>query len=411
MAKKKKNKYPQLTINFENKTAQVVFGLLFLCLSTLLFLSFISFLLSWKKDFDLLQLNTGDLLLNTEIIANNLLGKIGASLGQFFIYQQFGIASFLIPFFLFIAGLQIFTNQYIIKLNRLLRNSLFLCLWLTTFFGLYFSQTTVLGGYNGILVSTWLISLLGTTGTSLILGFSMLIFLGIYYRWTPEKIQEFFKRKEKNIDLNDFTEKANPEEEIFEEQIQETIDLSTNSETETPEPSTDNVVKEMTIEQPKKKEIVASTPEEVQMDIEVKDEEILTDKEVNKALEEFGEYDPTLDLGRYKHPTIDLMIEYPNSEVTVNQEELEANKNQIVETLNNYKIEISKIKATVGPTVTLYEIVPAPGVRISKIKGLENDIALSLAALGIRIIAPLTSARHDVFHKELACRCCCTFIS
>ena len=147
--------------------------------------------------------------------------------------------------------------------------------------------------------------------------------------------------------------------------------------------------KELSIEQPKKEEHSESTSEKVQMDIEIKDEETLTDKEVNKALEEFGEYDPKLDLGHYKHPTIDLMIEYPNSEVTVNKEELEANKNQIVETLNNYKIEISKIKATVGPTVTLYEIVPAPGVRISKIKGLENDIALSLAALGIRIIAPL----------------------
>jgi len=386
--KKKKNKHPQLSINFENKTAQVVFGLLFLCLSTLFFLAFVSFLFSWKKDFDLLQLNTVDLLFNTEIIVHNWLGKIGAALGQFFIYQQFGIASFLIPFFLFISGLQIFTNQHIIKLNRLFRNSLFLCLWLTTFFGLYFSQTTILSGYNGILVATWLISLLGTTGTSLILGFSMLIFLGIYYRWTPEKIGEFFKKKEVNIDSITPTEGTIPEAETFEEQIQETIDLSTKKESETIKDPENNLVEEMTIELPKKKEVI-STPEEVQMDVEVKDEEILTDKEVNKALEEFGEYDPKLDLGRYKHPTIDLMIEYPNSQVTVDKEELEANKNQIVETLNNYKIEISKIKATVGPTVTLYEIVPAPGVRISKIKGLENDIALSLAALGIRIIAPL----------------------
>ena len=146
---------------------------------------------------------------------------------------------------------------------------------------------------------------------------------------------------------------------------------------------------ELTIEPTKPKVQIEKTPEEVELAVEVKEEEVLSDKEVNKALEEFGEYDPKLDLGRYKHPTIDLMIEYPNSQVTINKEELEANKNQIVETLNNYKIEISKIKATVGPTVTLYEIIPAPGVRISKIKGLENDIALSLAALGIRIIAPL----------------------
>ena len=390
MIKKKKNKYPQLSINFENKTAQVVFGLLFLCLSILLFLSFTSFLLSWKKDFDLSQLNFIDLITNSEIIANNLLGKVGAYFGDFFIYQLFGIASYLIPFFLFITGLQIFTNQYIIKLKRLFLNSLFISLWLTTFFGLYFNQNPILGGYNGIQISNWLNSVIGLTGASVILAFSKLIFIGIYFHWTPEKIQEFFKRKVNNINLNKLQKVNILEENIIEEKIQETIDLNTNNKIENPEePLNDPIEKELTIEQPKIEEHSESTSEKVQLDVEIKDEETLTDKEVNKALEEFGEYDPKLDLGHYKHPTIDLMIEYPNSEVTVNKEELEANKNQIVETLNNYKIEISKIKATVGPTVTLYEIVPAPGVRISKIKGLENDIALSLAALGIRIIAPL----------------------
>ena len=390
MVKKKINKYPQLSINFENKTAQVVFGLLFLCLSILLFLSFTSFFLSWKKDFDLSQLNFIDLITNSEIIANNLLGKVGAYLGDFFIYQQFGIASFLIPFFLFITGLQIFTNQYIIKLKRLFLNSLFISLWLTTFFGLYFTQNPILGGYNGIQISNWLNSLIGLTGASVILSFSMLIFIGIYFHWTPEKIQEFFKRKVNNINLNKGQKVNISEEDIIEEKIQETIDLNTNNKIVSPEePLESPFEKELNIEQPKKEEHSESISEKVHMDVEIKDEETLTDKEVNKALEEFGEYDPKLDLGHYKHPTIDLMIEYPNSEVTVNKEELEANKNQIVETLNNYKIEISKIKATVGPTVTLYEIVPAPGVRISKIKGLENDIALSLAALGIRIIAPL----------------------
>ena len=390
MIKSKKNKYPQLSINFENKTAQVVFGLLYLCLSILLFLSFTSFLLNWKKDFDLSQLNFIDLITNSEIIANNLLGKVGAYFGDFFIYQLFGIASYLIPFFLFITGLQIFTNQYIIKLKRLFLNILFISLWLTTFFGLYFNQNPILGGYNGIQISNWLNSVIGLTGASVILAFSKLIFIGIYFHWTPEKIQEFFKRKVNNINLNELQKVNILEENIIEEKIQETIDLNTKNKIENPEePLNDPIEKELNIEQPTIEENSESTSEKVQLDVEIKEEETLTDKEVNKALEEFGEYDPKLDLGHYKHPTIDLMIEYPNSEVKVNKEELEANKNQIVETLNNYKIEISKIKATVGPTVTLYEIVPAPGVRISKIKGLENDIALSLAALGIRIIAPL----------------------
>ncbi|MGB0177792.1 MAG: DNA translocase FtsK, partial [Owenweeksia sp.] len=121
----------------------------------------------------------------------------------------------------------------------------------------------------------------------------------------------------------------------------------------------------------------------------VEEEESLSEKEVNRKVKEFGEYDPKLDLSRFKLPPIDLLKDYGDSNITINQEELEANKNKIVDTLNNYNIEISKIKATIGPTVTLYEIVPAAGVRISKIKNLEDDIALSLAALGIRIIAPI----------------------
>lgn len=389
MVKKKKIKYPQISTIFQNKTAQVVFGLLFLCLSILLFLSFTSFFFNWKKDFDISQLNFTDLITNPEILANNLLGKVGAYFSDFFIYQQFGIASFLIPFFLFITGLQIFTNQYIIKLNRLFLNSLFISLWLTTFFGLYFTQNPILGGYNGIQLSNWLNSFIGLTGATIILVFSMIIFIGIYFHWTPENIQEFFKRKVNNINLNKPNKVNISEEDNIEEKILETLDLNTNEIDNPEEPLKSPLEKELTIEYQKKEDHTESLSRKVQMDVEIKDEETLTDKEVNKALEEFGEYDPKLDLGQYKHPTIDLMIEYPNSEVTVNKEELEGNKNQIVETLNNYKIEISKIKATVGPTVTLYEIVPAPGVRISKIKGLENDIALSLAALGIRIIAPL----------------------
>ena len=390
MAKKKKNIYPKLSVNFENKTAQVVLGLFFICLSILLFLSFTSFFYNWKKDFDLSRLNFIDLITNSEITANNLLGKVGAYFGDFFIYQQYGISSFIIPFFLFISGLQIFTNQHIIKLKRLFLNSLFISLWLTTFFGIYFIQNPILGGYNGIQISYSLNSLIGMTGASIILAFSMLIFIGIYFHWTPEKIQEFLKRKVKNININKSQKVNISVEEIIEEKIQETIDLNTKNKFDNPEEQQESLLeKELTIEQQKKEEHSESVFEKVKMDVEIKDEETLTDKEVNKALEEFGEYDPKLDLGHYKHPIIDLMIEYPNSEVTVNKQELEAYKNQIVETLNNYKIEISKIKATVGPTVTLYEIIPAPGVRISKIKGLENDIALSLAALGIRIIAPL----------------------
>jgi len=393
MAKKKKQ-YPKLSLRIENKTAQVVLGLLFICLAILLFISFSSFLISWKKDFSLLQLDAWTLLSDPSIRVHNWLGKIGAFLGQFIIYQQIGIGAFFLPFFLLITGLQIFTNQYAIKLAKLFRNLLFLSAWTCTFFGLFFGQANVLSGHTGLLSAKWLNSLVGITGSSILLSFSMLVYLGIYYRWTPEKIQNFFskianifKRKEQFLNDEVITEGIIPEEEIIVETSQEAFNLNTETEDQAPEEIQEE---EMSNEAEPSTPQVEKDHEEVEMDIEeVKKEEVLTEKEANKALDEFGEYDPTLDLGRYKHPTLDLMVDYPNSQVTVNKEELEANKNQIVETLNNYKIEIAKIKATVGPTVTLYEIVPAPGVRISKIKGLENDIALSLAALGIRIIAPL----------------------
>ena len=133
-------------------------------------------------------------------------------------------------------------------------------------------------------------------------------------------------------------------------------------------------------------------PDEPNLDLEVnqsQQEEILSQKEINTKLEDLGDYDPTLDLSRYKIPSVKLLNDYGSGKIEIDKDELEANKNRIVETLGNYKIGISSITATVGPTITLYEIVPEAGIRISKIKNLEDDIALSLSALGIRIIAPI----------------------
>lgn len=403
MAIKKKQKYPQLGLDFKNKTFHVVLGLIMICVSIVLFLAFVSFVFNWKQDFDLVQLESLKLLGDASINGANLLGKIGASLGHFFIYSNFGIASLLIPFFLFISGIQFLTKKHILKLRRLFMNSVFLCLWVSTTLGMVFSNSSIIGGYNGLKSSSFLFSLLGYTGTSLILLFSILVFLGIYYRWTPEKIRNFFssfflfftpkkyKGTEEEDPISSYQSPLKDAKEILKGTSEDLLiyNEDINAVEEQQEEKNQLLEEELILTPVKRSKNMDLAPEDVELSVELKEEEILSDKEVNKALDEFGAFDPKLDLGRYKHPTIDLMIEYPNSEVTVNKEELEANKNQIVETLNNYKIEISKIKATVGPTVTLYEIVPAPGVRISKIKGLENDIALSLAALGIRIIAPL----------------------
>ena len=189
MSKTKKTKYPQLKINFKNKTAHVVFGLIIICTSIVLFLSFVSYLFYWKQDFDLVRLNSKELLVNQNLVVQNLLGKIGASLSHYFIYKHFGIASLLVPVILAITGIQIFTQQYILKLKRLLTNSLFLCVWISTFLGMTFSTSSILGGYNGLISSSYLINIIGLTGTTLILSFSMIIFLSIYYKWTPEKIK------------------------------------------------------------------------------------------------------------------------------------------------------------------------------------------------------------------------------
>jgi S-DNA-T family DNA segregation ATPase FtsK/SpoIIIE len=405
MAIKKKTKYPQFGLDFKNKTFHVVLGLIMICVSIVLFLAFVSFVFNWKQDFDLVQLESTKLLKDTSITASNLLGKIGARLGNYFIYSNFGIASILFPFYLFISGIQYLTKEHVLKLRRLFMNSVFLCLWLSTTLGMIFSNSSIIGGYNGLTVSSFLSSILGSAGATLILVFSILVFLGIYYRWTPEKITNFFssfflfftpnksKDSEEEDLISSYKSPLKDAEEILKEESDDLLIYNEGIKAveEQQEEEEKNILleEELILNPVKPSKNLDLAPEDVELSVELKEEEILSDKEVNKALDEFGEYDPKLDLGRYKHPTIDLMIEYPNSEVTVNKEELEANKNQIVETLNNYKIEISKIKATVGPTVTLYEIVPAPGVRISKIKGLENDIALSLAALGIRIIAPL----------------------
>ena len=402
MAIKKKTKYPQFGLDFKNKTFYVVLGLIMICVSIVLFLAFVSFVFNWKQDFDLVQLESTKLLMDTSIKATNLLGKIGASMGNFFIYSNFGIASFLFPFYLFISGIQYLTKEHVLKLRRLFMNSVFLCLWLSTTLGMVFSNSSIIGGYNGLTVSSFLSSILGSAGATLIIVFSILVFLGIYYRWTPEKITNFFssfflffksKKTKGTVEedlISSYKLPLKDAEEILKEESDDLLIYNEDIKSvEEQQEEYESPEEELILNPVKPSKTLDLAPEDIELSVELKEEEILSDKEVNKALDEFGEYDPKLDLGRYKHPTIDLMIEYPNSEVTVNKEELEANKNQIVETLNNYKIEISKIKATVGPTVTLYEIIPAPGVRISKIKGLENDIALSLAALGIRIIAPL----------------------
>jgi len=251
-------------------------------------------------------------------------------------------------------------------------------------------STPILGGAFGFQTNLWLSSIIGSIGILLFLALTILIFLVLNFNisfslFSAKEIDDV----DENIVEDETYEDSKSElitEVVEEEKIDETppvVSFDNINETEPEESiqlSTDNT------EEPK-----PPTEDDVEFSVEEAEEkdETLSDSEVDSKVKEFGEFDPKLDLSSYQLPPIDLLKEFEESDKKVTPEELEANKNKILETLENYKIKIASIKATIGPTVTLYEIVPEAGVRISKIKNLEDDIALSLAALGIRIIAPI----------------------
>ncbi len=259
-------------------------------------------------------------------------------------------------------------------------------IWISVFFGFFPTISPLFSGVIGFEINDLFQDYLGLAGAVLVMIFLLIIYLVIRLKLTPEHLTTAFKRTKKEV-TDDFTSENN---------------LNNTSETPLKKPKNVLVTLDTTseeielatsvIEKPKEN-IPLIIESEDSIDIEV--EKVVEEKEVlknlsDKLVEDFGEFDPKLELSKYKFPTIELLKDYStNTGITINQEELEENKNKIVSTLNNYKIGIATIKATVGPTVTLYEIVPEAGIRISKIKNLEDDIALSLSALGIRIIAPI----------------------
>ena len=257
--------------------------------------------------------------------------------------------------------------------------------WISVLFG-FFTEPSILGGVFGFQMNEWLNTLMGKVGTGLLLFFSLSAFVVIKCN------SNFFRKKEllENID-----DTGSEEEEPIGEPGLAKVSFEEPENLEEPVLITPEPVVEKDESLPLATEPIINTSSKNEKDelgfevTETEEEETLTQKEIKTKLEELGDYDPTLDLSNYKIPTIQLLNEYGSGKIEIDKEELEANKNRIVETLGNYKIGIASISATVGPTITLYEIVPVAGVRISKIKNLEDDIALSLAALGIRIIAPI----------------------
>ena len=388
MAKKQKtvsktNKTPRfqgIKLFFENRQTQTIIGSFIVLFSIFMVISFLSYFFNWKDDQSQLQS-----FADKNISVKNLLGKIGASISHFFIYNGFGVSSIYIPVLLFLSGTAIFLKGNLKKVKNYWGWGILAMIWLAVFLGFFSNKNSLLPGVIGYEINNYLQQFLGKTGLLLVLLFLLISYLVIRFRFTPEKIKSFIPAKKekqivKDVASTETIEKNNLTTEVViekkEPKLETKIDLPT-----------DSIKKETIIEEPK------ITTKEAKPNVAIDVEQVVEEKHVeenlsSKLVKDFGEFDHTLELGNYKFPTLNLLRDYDES-ISIDQEELEAHKNRIVETLNNYNIGISRIKATVGPTVTLYEIVPDAGIRISKIKNLEDDIALSLAAMGIRIIAPI----------------------
>lgn len=407
---------------YKNERTQKLVGLLLMLAGVYLFIALLSYIFTWEKDQDKVLGPLSELFaIDTKVF--NWLGKFGALVSHQFMYKWFGVASFiLVPVFI-IYGLQKLLNKQITKPSAFTAKWLFFMAWTSLTLAFFFhDKLFFLGGGYGYVLNIQLSNYVGNIGTIAILAFSMLAFLVLSFNMNfniqkdviPSLDNEAIIEEELQEETNPINPHANTvfekEPSLSKEEEEALLNfevISTNEPAkEEPIPveeKTDNIPLDLevtpTAEEPKKDlafEINNPSADEIIAEPafvkeEPKENSISLDDEVKAAqlVEEFGQYDPTLDLGHYQFPSTDLLIDYGTGNAKVSNEELTANKDRIVNTLKNYGIEIEKISATVGPTVTLYEIVPAAGVRISKIKNLEDDIALSLAALGIRIIAPI----------------------
>lgn len=429
-----------------------VAGSFLLLISAILLLSLTSFLFTWKIDQDkLFRLSWLDILTNPEIEIENWLGTFGALISHQLINNGFGIASFAFVLLLFLFGFRVVFGIHLLPIRKTLAYSLFFLVWLSTFMGALFTESFLfLGGSFGYHTNQWLQGVFGKVGAIAIVFFALLVFSIVAFNLSIASIVGWFtstrdddqaldaKNPEHESETEDAELDDSEEDELTEENIvpvkgpfetdelegepeeeklgdqeipepflenganlefdtdssdEKTTDKSDSSdelelETELPPPSVaDAAVPVIEAEQTEETSAVEEEAVDFAIEESASDDDLVEEQKEPK--EPLSDYDPMLDLSRYQYPELELLEDHGDGKIQVEREELERNKNRIVDTLRNYNIGISKIKATIGPTVTLYEIVPEAGVRISKIKNLEDDIALSLAALGIRIIAPI----------------------
>ncbi|HQW83096.1 MAG TPA: DNA translocase FtsK 4TM domain-containing protein [Ferruginibacter sp.] len=380
-------------------------GSFLLLLAFLFFIAFTSYLFTWQKDQSLVNNAGWDLLKTNNLKVDNLLGTLGAFISHLFIYKGFGVASYLFCTTFFVFGINLFFGK---KVFHVLRNIKYLIIGLpivsvsaaTIFNGNSFPW----GGAAGDMMRDWLYSTIGQVGTIAVLLVSVLAY--VIWRFNPA-----FKLPAKNTSINTNEEVVHTAEELSEKHAWDAnVDESKKNTlkgngTMLQKTQTDNTDFTHDINLVEKEEQEIETPvvvvqqntnnakviatSDLPLEIKSVPEKIEEEPVVTEKQPTSKPYDPILDLRDYKYPVLDLLENHGIDKIVQDADELENNKNQIINTLKNYDIQIQKIYATVGPTVTLYEIIPAAGVRISRIKNLEDDIALSLAALGIRIIAPI----------------------
>ena len=442
---------PKLSFDrLKDRRLHLAVGFFLLIASVYLFTAELAYLFTGKADQSAIAAIKETGMRTAGLEVTNWLGLFGALVSHYFIYKWFGLAAFLFPPLLFAWGYRIVFKRDLFHPTRTLAFVLFFSLWISVLLGTFTLDLdnpgawSYLGGGIGFELSQLFYSLIGW-GTFLLLILALLVFtiyffnitniLGLSLPWQLDADTLDGTVEETNVQASESTDEVTAtnqttDDEEDEEELGEmtlvvksssTEEATTSESTEesTPEPTQamqeeededllapPNIDEEdgetsWTINEKAKKKPTKTPPEAVAFEIETEPAPVTPtpqpvfdvadpeDEDQQDNIEHLDDYDPTLDLPKYQYPTVALLKEYDSSGVSVSKDELEANKDKIVETLTNFKIGITSIKATIGPTVTLYEIVPEPGVKISKIKNLEDDIALSLAALGIRIIAPI----------------------
>ena len=391
MAAKKKTapKVPKFKTDDPQKkrSREILFGGFLILMGLLFIVAFSSYFLTWKVD----QSNLSQLADRT-VESRNLLSKLGAEISHLFIFEGVGISAFILAYLILTSGLFLFFNvQKKTIIDRWSWGIYYLLL--SAIIAARFDQIfPFLGGKIGYELSRFLTDYIGVIGLWAVITFMTLIAMVLHLNITPEriiaKLQPYFIKEEKTTSpATSFEEESidfKTVEDRYPEAVEEKVEEEEKEKIEIVMPSAEETLaeEEQAAEQP-------TEDEELKIEVKAIAEEDVVDSLSQELLEKYGAFDPTLELSNYQFPTLDLLKDYGNASITIDEDELEANKNKIIDTLRNYKIEIAKIKANIGPTVTLYEIVPEAGIRISKIKNLEDDIALSLSALGIRIIAPI----------------------